>query len=307
MNPSQYSYDKYNYWNIPLNELPTRGMFYPKDTKIKMRSMSVLDVKFLATYRPELATEVCNELLFKCSYLENIKLEDLYLPDRIYLIFWIRNNSFTNGSSYVFDIKSCQHCTKPYKAEVRLSDFKIKYLDDMYANTVYLSDFNVTMPLTIPKFSDSLYKPKNEFEEMALWLDLNIDYKEKCKIVENMSGLDYASLYNTVTNNFCGFEDEFQIYCPHCGGATPVKVSLTDDNLFTHFPLPNILERIARICKYAHLQITNDWAWPEVEIMEQIINKIYKEEEAEYNKNNNTMTNSGIPSNGPLPQNFLSH
>lgn len=302
MNPSQYSYDKYNYWNIPLNELPTRGMFYPKDAKIKMRSMSVLDVKFLATYRPELATEVCNELLFKCSYLENIKLEDLYLPDRIYLIFWIRNNSFTNGSSYVFDVKECPECKTAYKAEVRLSDFKIKYLDKEFVKKIYLEDYNVEMPLTIPKFSDSLYKPKTYIEEMALWIDLDIPFKQKCNLVENMTGLDSAKLLNTIENNFCGFDKEFLIHCPHCGGTMPISIDLSDDNLFTFFPLPNVLERIARICKYAHLQITNDWAWPEVEVMEQVINKIYKEEEAELNKNNHTMTNNGM-----VPQNFLPH
>ena len=302
MHPSQYSYDKYNYWNIPLNELPTRGMFYPKDAKIKMRSMSVLDVKFLATYRPELATEVCNELLFKCSYLENIKLEDLYLPDRIYLIFWIRNNSFTNGSSYVFDVKECPECKAAYKAEVRLSDFKIKYLDKEFIKKIYLEDYNVEMPLTIPKFSDSLYKPKTYIEEMALWIDLDIPFKQKCNLVENMSGFDSAKQFHTIQNNFCGFAKEFLIHCLYCGGTMPISIDLSDDNLFTFFPLPNVLERIARICKYAHLQITNDWAWPEVEVMEQVINKIYKEEEAELNKNNHTMTNNGM-----APQNFLPH
>lgn len=300
MDPSQYSYDKYNYWNIPLSELPTRGMFYNKDAKIKMRSMSVLDVKFLATYRPELATEVCNELLFKCSYLENIKLEDLYLPDRIYLIFWIRNNSFTNGSSYVFDVKECPHCSNSYKAEVKLSDFRIKYLDKEFVKKIFLEDYNVEMPITIPKFSDSLYKPKTSIEEMALWLNLNIPYKQKCNLIENMSGLDAAKLYNTIENNFCGFEKEFNIHCPYCGGTLPITIDLSDDKLFTHFPLSNILERIARICKYANLQITNDWAWPEVEVMEQVINKIYKEEEQEMNNSNHSLTNTGM-----IPQNML--
>lgn len=300
MNPAQYSYDKYNYWNIPLSELPTCGKFYPKNAIIKMRSMSVLDVKFLATYRPELATEVCNELLFKCSYLENIKLEDLYLPDRIYLIFWIRNNSFTNGSSYIFDIKECPHCNNSYKAEIKLSDFNIKFLKNNFISKVFLEDYNVELPITIPKFNDSLYKPTSYIEEMALWVNLDIPYEQKCKFVENMSGLDSDTLYNTIKNNFCGFDNTFQIHCPHCGGTIPVKIELSDDNLFTYFPLDNILERIARICKYAHLQITNDWSWPEVEVMERVINKIYKEEEAEYNKNNNTMTNNGM-----MPQNIL--
>ena len=89
-----HNYDNFNFWQLDLNEFPSRGRLYPKNTKIKARSMSVLEVKFLATLSPQNATLICNELLEKCTILENIKYEDLLLADREFIIFWIRLNSF---------------------------------------------------------------------------------------------------------------------------------------------------------------------------------------------------------------------
>ena len=37
-----HNYDNFNFWQIDLKELPSRGRLYPKNAKIKARSMSVL-------------------------------------------------------------------------------------------------------------------------------------------------------------------------------------------------------------------------------------------------------------------------
>lgn len=130
--PSQFAYSNYNYWTIPLSELPTRGQFYNPNAIIKLRGLSVMEVKFLATYQPAIATEICNEILTKCAYFENITLQDLYLPDRTYLIFWIRNNSFSNRNGYSIEVKECEHCKGAYTHNIKLEDFNIKQLDHLY-------------------------------------------------------------------------------------------------------------------------------------------------------------------------------
>ena len=48
-------------------ELPSRGIFYNKNARIKVRTMSVLEVKFLATYKEQTATRICNEIINKCT------------------------------------------------------------------------------------------------------------------------------------------------------------------------------------------------------------------------------------------------
>lgn len=57
-----------------------------------------------------------------------------------------------------------------------------------------------------------------------------------------------------------------------------VKIEINDQNLFSNVDLSQVLETITRIAKYSNLQITNDWSWVEVEIEQQIINKMIDEE-----------------------------
>lgn len=280
---NEYSYNQYNYWTIPLTDLPTRGLFYDPNAMIKLRGMTVMEVKFLATYQPMLATEICNEILSKCAILDNIKLEDLYLPDRMYLIFWIRNNSFTNRNGYNLHIKACEHCKQPYDTSIKLEEFNIKYLDE-FESSVFLPDTNIDMPISIPKFKDSLEKPTDDTETVALYLDTQNTFEDKCKFVENLTALDYATLYNHVVKNSCGFQELFEIRCPHCGAVSHVMLKMHDDTLFNAVKLFDILETITRICKYSNLQITNDWSWVEVEIEQQVINKLIKEEEEQNRK-----------------------
>lgn len=273
-----YSYDKYNYWRINLSELPTRGVFYNKDAIIKLRGLSVLDVKFLATYQPELATEICNEIITKCAYFENIKLEDLYLPDRMYLIFWIRNNSFTSNNGYTISIPQCPTCKNEVKHNITLEEFDIKYLDH-FENSVFLPDCNVDIPLTIPKFNDSLNKPKDDIEAAALYIDTDNTYEDKVKFIMNLSALDYSILSQVLERNSCGFQEIFHINCPTCGHTLSAHIRIGDENMFNSVNLATVLETITRIAKYSHLQITNDWSWVEVEVEQDVINKLCKEEE----------------------------
>lgn len=280
---NEYSYNQYNYWCIKPEELPTRGLYYSDNIKIKIRGMTVMEVKFLATYQEAIATEICNEILSKCVILENITLEELYLPDRMYLIFWIRNNSFTNRNGYKLHIKSCEHCKEPYDTNITLEEFQIKYLDK-FDDSVFLPDANITLPLTIPLFKDSLCKPADDVQGAALYINSTNSYADRCKFVENLSALDYAVLYNHIVQNSCGFQELFELRCPHCGGVSHIILKINDENLFSSVRLAEVLETITRICKYSHLQITNDWSWVEVEIEQEVINKLIREEEEQNRK-----------------------
>lgn len=283
INPANFAYNNYNYWTIPLNELPTRGLFYNKNAVIKLRGLSVMEVKFLATYQPAIATEICNEILSKCAYFENISLEDLYLPDRTYLIFWIRNNSFSNRNGYGIDVKECEHCKNPYSYNIKLENFNIKQLDT-FIPSVALPDAKIDLPLCIPKFKDSLYKVEDEIETAALYINTTNTYDERKHFVENLSAKDFAILSSVLNVNYCGFQDMFEIQCPHCKGVTHVMIKIHDDNMFSFVKLFDILETITRISKYANLQITNDWSWIEVEMEQEVINKLAKEEEEQGKK-----------------------
>ncbi len=273
-----HNYDNFNFWQIDLKELPSRGRLYPKNAKIKARSMSVLEVKFLATLVPANATNICNELLEKCTILENFSYDDLILADREFLIFWIRLNSFINANGFIITIPECSGCKKKIEYTVKLMNLEFKYLDRPFVNSVYLSDLDITLPVRIPRYRDSSLIVEDDIDEVCLWIDTDNSMEEKYTFVSNLTANDFMTLKSHIDDNYCGVIKEMTIECPHCGRTHNVKIEINDQNLFNNVDLSQILETITRIAKYSNLQITNDWSWVEVEVEQQIINKMIEEE-----------------------------
>lgn len=275
---TQHNYDNFNYWQIELIQLPSRGKMYNSDVKIKIRSMSVLEVKFLATLSPANSTSICNELLEKCCIIENMSFENLLLCDREFLIFWIRLNSFTSGNGFTVTIPACAECKEKIEHTIKLMDLKFKYLDEEPLKEAYLTDLDIRVPLKFPKYNDSKIKFADEVEEMCMWIDTENTIDEKFRFIASLTAYDFLTLKETIDHNYCGVIKDINVTCPKCGKDHPVRIVINDDNLFNSVNLAQILETITRIAKYSNLQITNDWSWVEVEVEQQIINKMIQEE-----------------------------
>lgn len=302
----QRNYDNYNYWQIDPYELPTRGLMYPKDAKIKIRSMTVLEVKFLATLLPQTATTVCNELLEKCTILENLKYEDLYLPDRAFLIFWIRLNSFTSKTGYTINIPKCSGCGQPIEENITLESLKFKHLEKPFIDHVYLPDTKAELKISIPKYKDSYIIPQDEIEEVAMYIvDDSMTFEQKVDFITNISAYDYITIKSIIDENYCGIKSEYIIVCDNCHKAHSVPLTVNDNNLFTSINLMEILEMITRIAKYTNVQITNDWTWVEVEVENAIVDKMMQEEneknKSEINRAKQQAHSVNVPSVPSVP------
>ena len=301
-----HNYDNYNYWQIDPYELPTHGFMYPDNVKIKIRSMSVLEVKFLATLLPETATTVCNEILEKCTILENMDYDDLYLPDREYLIFWIRLNSFTTKAGYTISIPQCTECGKSIEEELELGNIKFKYLDKPFIDHVFLPDARKKIKLAIPKYKDSNIVTNDEIEDLALYIDNNkMDFDEKIDFIKNITAYDFITLKSVIDENYCGVNRNYVIVCNNCQKPHNVQLTINDQNLFNSVNLMQILETITRIAKYANLQITNDWPWIEVEVESKIIEQMIQEEnernKAELNRAKQQAHSVSVPHTPSMP------
>lgn len=273
-----HTYDDFNFWQLDLNEFPSKGRLYPKNAKIKARSMSVLEVKFLATLTPQNATSICNELIEKCTILENLNYEDLLLADREFIVFWIRLNSFINTNGFTITIPHCAGCGEQIEHTIKLMDLDFEYLEHPFNNKVFLPDLNLKLPLRIPRYNDSIYEISDDIDECCLWLDTDNTMEEKYKFVSNLTANDFMILKSHIDDNYCGVKKDFIIYCPRCHKTHNVKIDINDKNLFNNVDLSQILETITKIAKYSNLQITNNWSWVEVEVEQQIINKMIQEE-----------------------------
>ena len=290
-----------NYWKIEFNDLPSLGQYYSLDTEIRIRTMTVRDVKYLATFNKSNAITITNELLQRCLKLKHLKFEDILLADREYLLFWLRTNTFIRSSGYQIKIPECPTCKNSIEQEVKLNSFKTDYIKSKFEECI-LSGINLTIPLkhpTIKDLNDARLVENDEFLDLALYIDTDNSLQDKARFIMNLQGMDFVNLKYTIDQMKCGMHKTIQVKCPVCGEITDVKLIVADENMFTHTSIKEILELITRIAKYANLQITDDWPWMEVEIEQEIVNKMIKDENAETQKEINkakSQANAHTPS-----------
>lgn len=275
-----------NYWKIENKELPSLGKFYNDNFEIRIRTLTVQDVKYLATFNKNNAITITNELLRRCLKLKNLNFEDIILGDREYFIFWIRTNSFIRSSGYSIKINECPTCHNPIEQEVKLASFKTDNIIDK-VDTVFLNGLNISMPLKQPRIKDLMEArlvENDEFLDLALYIDSDNSLQDKAKFIMNLSGLDFVVLKEAIEKLKCGIKKDIKVECPICHEFSEVKLVVSDENMFSHTSIKEILELITRIAKYTHLQITDDWPWMEVEIEQEIVNAMIKAENEETQK-----------------------
>jgi hypothetical protein len=95
--------------NVPLQNLPSQGFFYPEGTEITIRSASVAEIRHWSTIDENDALAIDDMLNFvveKCCRIRMsgrpANFKDLKEIDRFYLIFAIRDYTFKNGENKLF-------------------------------------------------------------------------------------------------------------------------------------------------------------------------------------------------------------
>lgn len=264
----------YNYWKIDINELPSRGFFY-NNAEIKCRVLTIADVKFLSSINPFTATTIINEILERCISLKNLDFQDILLCDRHYILFWLRANSFIKNNGYTITIPKCNSCHSPFEKNVKLDDLEEVFIESM-PETVIMPDSEISIELKYPTIRDLSIKISNneDLENIAR----HIDVENPVDFVNHLSALDYAFLLSKVEEMYAGFKNEIYIDCPKCGFSHKVKIVFNDEGMFGGIKMYDIIKVIINITKYTTMQISDDEPWMELELQEDIVSKMVKEE-----------------------------
>lgn len=95
--------------NIPLETLPTQGLFYPVGTKIAIRAAQVQEIRHWSTIDETdglAIDEALNFVIERCVQVvipgKRAYYKDLKEIDRFYLIFAIREFTFKNGENKLY-------------------------------------------------------------------------------------------------------------------------------------------------------------------------------------------------------------
>ena len=100
--------DSIGFHNVPLDELPSKGRFYPENTKISIRAAKVGEIREFSTIDERDVKDVTDKMTYILSqcvkiYYGNVpgSYKDIITADRIVLILKIRELTFTEGSSSI--------------------------------------------------------------------------------------------------------------------------------------------------------------------------------------------------------------
>lgn len=94
---------------IPLDQLPSRGMFYPEGTQIAIRAASVGEIRHWSTIDENdllAMDDMINYVIEKCIQIKIpgtvTNWKDIKEIDRLYLIFAIREYTFKEGENNIY-------------------------------------------------------------------------------------------------------------------------------------------------------------------------------------------------------------
>jgi len=237
--------DVSNYWEI--KEIPSQYKLYPAGVKIEARPLEVIEVKKLASINEGNAEYVINDIIKRAVRITGMNsVDDLYLADKLYIVFWLRAVSFRD-SSYVIDF-NCPKCEKKSTYHFEVKNLDVNYLKDDYdigteiemesGDIIKLRYLKLRDEFEMEQFIDTHKKLLGEIDADLLALgcmmyDINgkttSTLAERYNYVLGLTAGDLSYLVTYTDEYKIGVEPVMNIECNECGGNVPMGVTFRGD------------------------------------------------------------------------------
>jgi hypothetical protein len=237
--PVQEAKSTIEYW--PIEDIPSKYKLYPANTKILGRPLKVPEVKKLALMNENNFNFVINEVLK--SSIQGINIDDLLVADKVYIIMWLRANTYRE-SGYIMPFK-CSQCEKESSYEFNLDALEIKYIKDDYdplklielktGDNLLYSYLKVKDEQIANKFKqsyiNSMFKIDDEILDLAITIrSINgkeMSTLEKYEFINTLKAEDYVYLISYIKQYDIGIKPYINAKCTECGGITPVGITFS--------------------------------------------------------------------------------
>lgn len=160
------------YTNIPLNMLPSNGIFYPSDLKILIRPLITKEIKYYSSIDESDNIDINHRLnwilncgiKFNSNIFPNFSFKNLLQLDRFSLILSIREITFLNFPSKLITTCKCPYCKLNQDVEILtrnvgyLEEDTFKNLQDCFNEQLKCFNFtrnNETLNIWFPSVYNS--------------------------------------------------------------------------------------------------------------------------------------------------------
>jgi hypothetical protein len=236
---------------VEKKDLITRGKLYPQGTKILARTLTVPEVKRLSTItlNPENADFVITDTLKKA--IKGIDINDLYIADKMYLLFLLRANTFKDSSYTV--TYYCSKCEKESRYHFTMSNITANFLPDNYdpkrefvlknGAVITFKHLRVRDQAEISNLMESPMVVKNtaaiDVELLSVAASINtIDGKKKSLferyefVSDELAPEDYSDIMVYLEEIDIGVDSLMNVTCEECGGAGQIPVNFRTEFFF---------------------------------------------------------------------------
>lgn len=228
-----------------ITDLPSKFLLYPKGTKIYGRPFTVKEVKRLSTMNENNHHIIMKEVL--SSAIRGIKIDDLYLADKMYIIFWLRANTYKDANFTTPYI--CSHCERESEYVFDVGEFEIKYLEDSAAtgmsftlpkgDEIILDFLKISDEDRIKRFKDSLRGGLAKYDDEDIAIAAMIksingetgSLRSYCDYLNALNPTDWSYLVSYAQEHEFGAIPVINATCKHtdCREVEEVPVSFRSD------------------------------------------------------------------------------
>ena len=232
-----------NTW--PIEDLPSKYRLYPEGTQLFGRPLKVMEIKMLSSLSESNLNYVINDVLRRC--ITGYPIEELTVPDKLYLIFWLRANTYKD-SGYKIEYE-CPECKTQETFEVELNSLNIKYIKDSFdenkelvlpsENIIKIKSLRIADEIRVANFEKMNAKSMQSFDSDLLYVASLISEinGKKVGLIEayefvasgNSDPRDYAYIISYINFHDFGVDPEVKVPCQKCGGTATVAVTFRPD------------------------------------------------------------------------------
>lgn len=130
---------KHGFFSVDITEFPSKGRFYPRGTKVRIKSATVKDIRTFSALDEENPYEVeaLVDLLSNCvrvSFPNKVgSWKDILEEDRLNLILSIRQLTFAEGENKISFKVKCESCNTENDMEIINENFQKRALNEKIA------------------------------------------------------------------------------------------------------------------------------------------------------------------------------
>jgi hypothetical protein len=209
--------------------LPSKGKGY-KTTKqnITLRPMTYDDEKFLAQNNTDNLVDL---MLSRC--VDNIDIDELYLEDKLFLYYKLRECSFGSQAKVTTD---CTFCDTINTLEIDLSMLNVDYADDDFCDPQEFILPILQQPILLKKIRSYNFEYTNDPDILLnnLWrfIEKLGEYEDSviiAKAIKKLSSADVRFILTNIKTNSFGLDTRAKYLCSNCNKENIAQVGLSFD------------------------------------------------------------------------------